>query len=251
MLLIFPVCDRVELLPYFLPYYKSLGVKKFVCGLYNGEHNPLYRNISKFSRKYDLTIRNSVLTGVPDHYNCAIDHPGLNRIREEFTGRQEWYAIADLDEFHFLHGFTLPEVAGEADAHGYEAVHGVFFDRISRDGSFPKIKGSLDKTFPLACNLTAQTKLAFGKIVMAKSHVPIEYGHHTAHAKVWFNFAQVHHFKWSHGVNRRVAAYHEKGKELGIGWRIEKLPEMINLIQDGINLRNPKLVVGEAQKLGI
>ncbi len=36
-----------------------------------------------------------------------------------------------------------------------------------------------------------------------------------------------------------------------MGWRIEKLPEMINLIQDGINLRNPRLVVGEAQKLGI
>jgi hypothetical protein len=261
MLIIVPINDRIELLPYFLRYYSSLGVTQFVCGLFNGESNPHHAAIKAWSARHplqirnsvcaDMNIRNSVVAGRADHYCSDIDGPGLNRIREEFAADHRWYAIADLDEFHSFGGPTLPEAAAEAERRGCEAVHGVFCDRISADGGFPEINGPLDGTFPLGCNLTARTGHWRDKIVLARSHVPITVGHHTAAAKVWRNVALVHHFKWSRGVDTRVAANYRTTQAKGIGWMLRALPPVLEVIANGVNLSDPLLHVAPAPKLGI
>jgi hypothetical protein len=195
MLMIFPVFDRIKLLPYFLRYYSSQGVTQFVCALYNGERNLLYNQILHFKRCYNLHIRTSLICKI-EEFSPQGETLGLNKIREEFAKEFEWYCIADLDEFHFCGSKTFFEMVQEAEINGFNAIHGVFFDRIAEDGSFPEIQDKpLDETFPLSCNLTFCSGAGCNKIAFAKSNIRIECGHHRAEANVWPNMVQVHHFK--------------------------------------------------------
>src|ERR1041385_6881970 len=118
MLMIFPVCDRVELLPYFLRYYQAMGATQFVCGLYNGKRNRLDKSIAAFESHYHLHIRTSV-TCNRDRFSPVNEALGLNAIREEFAGPFGWYGIADLDEFHYFGGRTIPEQIHAAEKGGY------------------------------------------------------------------------------------------------------------------------------------
>jgi hypothetical protein len=251
MLMILPINERIELLPYFLRYYSALGVTRFVCGLYNGESNPLYPQIAVWASHYDLHIRNTVLAGQADHYLPDIELPGLNRIREEFAADYRWFAIADLDEFHYFGGPNLPEMEEEAERRGCEAVHGIFFDRVSADGGFPEINGPLDKTFPLVCNLTARAGQPHDKITLARSHVSITSGHHQVAARVWRKAVQVHHFKWSRGVGQRIEAHYLKAKAMGIARRVAAMRPQLELVRQRVNLRDPRLRVFPAPRLGI
>ncbi len=106
-------------------------------------------------------------------------------------------------------------------------------------------------TFPLACNLTARTGHHREKILLARSYVRITSGHHSAAAKVWRNVALVHHFKWSRGVNTRVAANYRTAQVKGIGWMLRALPPVLEVIANGVNLSDPRLRVAPAPKLGI
>lgn len=250
MLVIFSVFDRIQLLPYFLRYYSLIGATQFVCGLHNGETNPLYKEIVNFKSTYDLHIRVSVICNVEQY--CETDVTlGMNNIRKEFAAKYGWYCIADLDEFHFFEGKTMLDVAKEADERGYDAVHGVFFDRIAADGTFPEIEPPLDKTFPLVCNLTQLCDQRCAKIVLAKSHIEITNGHHDAKANVWRNVAQVHHFKWAKGVDKVIEDKYIRHLLLKNQWAINKLPMALNLVKNRLNITNPKLNVRQAPIIGI
>jgi len=251
MLVILPINDRIELLPYSLRYYTALGATRFVCGLYNGDRNPLHPQVAAWAAHYNLYVRNTVLSGHASHYLPDIELPGLNQIREEFTQGPPWYVIADLDEFHHGGCKTLPQIAEEAEQRGYEAVHGFLHDRISLDGSFPEVAGTLDETFPLVCNLTVKAGQCTDKIALARGHVKIKAGHHAAAARTWHKAVQVHHFKWSRGVDERIEAHYLKAKAMGIGWRINSMGSQLKLVKNGVNLTNGGLRVRPAPKIGI
>jgi len=250
MLVIFPVRDRIELLPYFLKYYTTIGATRFVCGLYGGRKSPLYKPMAAFQKKYDLAILSSGEIAY-EEFNARLEAVGLNKIRRKVVKRGEWYAIADLDEFHYCKGRTLPEVAAAAQAAGCHAVQGIFRDRIAADGQFPRIHGRLDDTFPLACRLTSRAGLSSRKIVLAKWHVAIAPGHHRANTKVLPKAAWVQHFKWSAGVSERAAQMHQRYTQQGRRWAIRDLPRLQRLIQNGVNLNDRRLHIEPAVRLGI
>ena len=252
MLIIFPVLDRIKLLPFFLKYYASMGATQFVCALYNGERNPLYDQILSFASQYNLHLRTSVNCNF-DRYSPQREMLGLNKIRMEFAGKSDWYGIADLDEFHFCGGRTIPETIGEAEARKSNAVHGVFFDRIAAGGGFSEIgAASLDDTFPLSCNLTFCSGAACNKIAFARSHVRIERGHHHAKTTVWRNAVEVHHFKWQKGIFEMYEDRYRRFKRLGLPQANRELPAMLKLInRNGINIDNKKLAIKPASKIGI
>ncbi|MCW5555108.1 MAG: hypothetical protein KIS67_23455 [Verrucomicrobiae bacterium] len=250
MIVIFPVCDRIKLLPYFLRYYSSLGADEFACALYNGRKNPLFEEILSFRTQYNLHIDTSVACCF-ESYRGAHEVKGLNVIRETYASKARWYCIADLDEFHFFNGKNLMDIASEAEQAGYEAVHGIFFDRIAADGTFPEIQGSLDNTFPMVCDLSRCAGLACRKITMAKGHVQITAGHHSVEANIWRNVAQVHHFKWSAGVYEMMVDKYRRYKSQGLPWATHQLPRLLELIENGVDLSNPKLNTREAARLGI
>ena len=252
MLLIFPVFNRIELLPQFLRYYSLLGITRFVCGLYKGEESPFYGDIMAFQARYDLEIRTSLACSI-DAYNARGEKRGLNKIREEFAKDSGWYCIADLDEFHFFRGKSIPHIIQEAESGGYEAVHGVFSDRIALDGSFPELDGrkTLDDTFPLVCDLSKCAGRTCDKIVLAKAFVKIEVGHHTARAKTWRNAAEVHHFKWHKGAYEVLEDFHRRYARQGLRWAKTEYPAVLELMhRSGIKLDNPNLRIQTAPRIG-
>jgi hypothetical protein len=251
MLVIFPIYDDIKLLPYFLRYYSKLGAKKFVCGLYNGKNNPLYEHIRAFSENYDLLIYNSVLADFKGLYSAKAERPGLNRIREVFSGDFNWYCIADLDEFHYFGGESLAAMAREAEKGRFQALQGYFVDRIAVDGLFPDVAGLLDQRFPLACNLTLCSGGCDRKIALARSDIPITLGHHNAKGKIWDMPVEVHHFKWRQGVYDKLLRRLNDKRQQGARRAIRTLPKLLSLIDEGIDLRNKRLNIRQAAILGI
>jgi hypothetical protein len=252
MLMIIPICDRIKLLPYSLKYYTSLGVTQFICAVYNGRQNPFFEEIVSYNSKYNLQVRTSFECEF-HQYSPQREMHGLNKIREEFSKQYDWYGIADLDEFHFCGGKNCLEIVEEAEANKFNAVHGIFFDRVAADGSFPEINDKkLDDTFPNACNLTSCSRAACNKIAFAKSHVRIECGHHRANTKVWRNVIEVHHFKWQKGVFEIIADSQKRFKQLGLPMANRELRLMLKLInKNGINTNNPKLKISKANLIGV
>jgi len=250
MLVIFPVVDRIKLLPYFFAYYTSIGASEFICALYNGEANPLYSQILSFVSSYNLKILPSICCDFRE-FRGAREVGVLNQIREQYAVTSRWYCIADLDEFHFFRGRNLMTVAENAERCGYEAVHGTFFDRIAIDGSFPDIEGKLDDKYPMACDLSNSVGLSSGKITLAKSHVAITAGHHNAKAVTWFDQAEVHHFKWVKGVHKIVRDKYARYSAQGLPWAKAQLPRLLRSIETRIDISDPRLKVRPAAKLGV
>jgi hypothetical protein len=251
MLVIFPIYNRVRLLPFFLRYYSSLGATRFVCALYNGERNPLYEQILPFESRYNLSIEESTRDRHLPQYSAVAEGHGLNRIREAFSKNESWYCIADLDEFYFFGGRNLSDLVYELERKGYDAAHGIFFDRIAADGTFPEIGNSLDDTFPLACDLTHCAGLCNRKITIARSALDITPGHHDARGKILFHAAEVHHFKWHKGVRENVTLALKHLTQQGFRTPVKQMPHLLKLIDKQIDIQNPKLRTRIASKLGI
>jgi hypothetical protein len=129
MLVICPIFDRLDLLPAYIRYYRQLGATHFILALWNGQANPLYQAACQFFGP--IAIRTSVECTI-GQYNGPVEMPGLNQIVKEFSAYFRWYCLADLDEFCYFGGRTMPEVVAEAEAKGFTAVHGVFHDRLAR-----------------------------------------------------------------------------------------------------------------------
>ena len=250
MLVIFSICDRVKLLPYFLRHYSSLGATRFECALYMGAENPFHDQIVHYTSLYDFHIRPSITCDIDD-YNGIFVAPILNTIRKEYSRQFPWYCIADLDEFGFFHGKSMPEMIKEATERGCEAVHGVFFDRIAADGYFPDIDGPLDDTFTLACDLTRVVGGCCQKVVLCRNNIEITAGHHTARARnIWRNAAEVHHFKWVKGIDKTMEDRYRRELKQKLPWA-KNLPKVINILKHRINLNDQTLNVRPAARLGI
>jgi hypothetical protein len=250
MMVIFPVFGKANLLPYFLRYYTSIGATRFLCALYQGEKNPLYEQIFSYEANYELKVVASTHCA-RSRFSSIPEAVGLNKIRERFLKSRDWYCMADLDEFHYFGGASLLEVSREAQRRGYSAVHGRFVDRITKDGSLPPIGGVLDERFPLGCNLTACIGLNCNKIMLARSHVIINPGHHNTRAKTWQDITQVHHFKWNRGVAEDIDDRYRRYKSQGMSWVERVYPKTCRMVKNGIDLNMPMLNKWPAAKLGI
>jgi hypothetical protein len=250
MLVICPIFDRCDLLPFYLQYYSQLGATQFVMALWNGERNPVYEVVKSYSQ-YPITIRTSIECLVKD-YNGPDESTGLNRIRLEFKDRFPWYCLADLDEFCWFGGKTMPEIIAEAEPQGYTAIHGVFFDRFARHGRFPPIRllHSLDSTFPLVADVTRCLGANYNKIPLSRSDVAVESGHHYTKGRAWWNQAEVHHFKWTEGILERLRERDMYFTAQGLPWSGESR-KFLAAIQEDDFPTDSNYLWREARKLGI
>jgi hypothetical protein len=250
MLVICPIFDRCDLLPFYLRYYSQLGATQFVVALWNGERNPVYEVIKTYSQ-WPIEIRTSIECLVKD-YNGPDESGGLNRIRKEFQEKFPWYCLADLDEFCWFGGKTMPEIVAEAEAGGYTAIHGVFFDRFAANGRFPPIRllHSLDATFPLVGDMTQRLGANFNKVPLSRSDVAVESGHHYTKGKCWNNQVEVHHFKWTDGLVERLRERDLYFTAQGLPWSGESR-RFLNVILEEEFYTDPKFSWRPARKLGI
>jgi hypothetical protein len=250
MLVICPIFDRCDLLSYYLRYYTRLGATQFVIALWNGDRNPLYEVLQSYAANWPVQIRTSIVCPVKD-YNGPDESNGLNRIREEFQPRFQWYCLADLDEFCWFNGMTMPEITAAADKGGFTAVHGYFFDRFARAGYPPvPVNGSLDETFPMVCEATQRLGANYNKIPLSRSHVAVESGHHYTKGHACQANVEVHHFKWTEGLVGRLRERDMYFTAQGLPWSGESR-RFLQAVEDDDFRTNPVYNWREARKLGI
>lgn len=257
MTIITPICDRIELLPFYLQYYQRQGVERFVVALYNGRKSPLHGVICCIGNqiKVDLHIRPSVICPLPE-LSGPKETPGINLIRQEFIRPDEWFAIADLDEFiRPLRCSNLVDLASKAIASDYTAVHGPMVDRIAATGQFPAIDpdNTLDEQFPFQCDLTEACGAMSSKIFLSRGDLEVTNGHHwlnNGNVSILRDGGEVHHFKWTSGIIGRLQNRLKHFREQRLPWA-EESARLLKVIENGINLTDHNLKVRIAQSLGI
>jgi hypothetical protein len=248
MLVICPIFDRCDLLPFYLRYYTRLGATQFVIALWNGERNPVYEVIKTYT-DWPIEIRTSIECLVKD-YNGPDESAGLNRIREEFASRFSWYCLADLDEFCYF-GTTMPALVAEAEKEGFTAIHGVFYDRFAKDG-YPPIpqNDTLDNAFPMMADVSRVIGANHNKIPLSRIDVAVESGHHFTSGNGWWNKIEVHHFKWTAGLVGRLRERDMYFTAQGLAWSGESR-KLLQAIEDDDFRRRPVYRWRVARKIGI
>ncbi|WP_405940063.1 glycosyltransferase family 2 protein [Streptomyces sp. NBC_00726] len=198
----------VSLLPHSLAHYTALGVEAF----------HIVRHVADAQ---DPTLDGSVATMA--EFGLAFEsvhtgpwHEDLNaRLIRELMLRHpdDWWVIADLDEFH-VYDRPLTEVIARCEENGHDYVTGAFLDRLGEDGRLTPVEPPEHRPiwdqYPRAGLLTlALLQGRTTKVTLARGTVELDYGQHRAWtgnaAPARDICAQVHHFKWTESVRNRLA----------------------------------------------
>jgi hypothetical protein len=140
----------------------------------------------------------------------------------KLTKPNDWWVIADIDEFHLYPENSLNLLISDCDKNGWEIVRGGFIDRIGRGGEFSELinEVSIWEQFPNAGFFRyPMSKACPNKICLVKGYIEITNGQH--YAKIdghttwrWQGWnhplinskstVQVHHFKWDSTSIERI-----------------------------------------------
>ena len=130
------------------------------------------------------------------------------------TYPNDWWVVADIDEFHLYPNDHLPSLIKTCNNYGYDVIRGGFIDRIGPDGEFVELRDDISiwKQFPNAGFFRYPMSHANpNKICVMKGYVELTSGQHYAkldgfttwrwqgwnHPLIYdSDYVQVHHFKW-------------------------------------------------------
>jgi hypothetical protein len=136
----------------------------------------------------------------------------------------DWWVIADIDEFHLYPDDSLRALIYDCDRNGWDLVRGGFIDRIGENGDFPKLKSdeNIFSQFNVMCFFRYPLSNACpNKVCVVKGYVEITSGQHYAKidgqttwkwqgwghpliAPINTHSVQVHHFKWDETAIERI-----------------------------------------------
>lgn len=189
-----PVYYDDGLLPFWLRYYFSHGVNDFFMLV----HKPTEQTM-ELLKQYPCRVFHNPKPFAGGEWDTV----WLEDIVKTFVRHDEWYIIADLDEFHWWSGLDRFQ-----DAFcNFDAVSSFFVDRVAMDGKLHPIvqSESLDQQFPMQAAVTEHLnggvfKFCSHKIMMVRGFVKLGHGHHVTHSGLVQPafVGQTHHFKW-HG----------------------------------------------------
>ena len=134
----------------------------------------------------------------------------------KLTKPNDWWVIADIDEFHLYPENNLNLLISDCEKNGWDIVRGGFIDRIGRGGEFVQLTNdkSIWEQFPNAGFFRYPMSNACpNKICVIMGYVEITAGQHYAKinghvtwgwqgwnhpliAPITTHSVQVHHFKW-------------------------------------------------------
>jgi hypothetical protein len=209
-----------NLLPHFINHYKKY-VDEINIAVYETDIYPL--------------LGNEVKELIDNHDNVKIIKVIKDRVFDwekvtqlynfvKNTQPNDWWVVADIDEFHLYPDDNLRKVINNCEENGWDVVRGGFIDRIGDDGTFPEINDSksLFEQFPVMGFFRyPMSKACPNKICITKGYVEITSGQH--YAKIdgqttwkwqgWNHplinsqdYVQVHHFKWDKTCFDRIKA---------------------------------------------
>jgi len=169
----------------------------------------------------------------------------------------DWWVVADIDEFHLYPNDSLRYVINECEYDGYDIVRGGFIDRIGADGEFIELqdKTSIWEQFPNAGFFRYHmSKANPNKICIMKGRIELTNGQHYANIDgqttwKWQGWnhplinpnhtVQVHHFKWDKTSIDRVKAVAEIKEPYAYSSEYAEMFLMLNRSRFKINLNNP------------
>jgi hypothetical protein len=173
----------------------------------------------------------------------------------------DWWVIADVDEFHLYPDDSLHKLIYDCDENGWDLVRGGFIDRIGPDGTFPELAdSSIWEQFPNAGFFRYPMSQACpNKICVAKGYVEITSGQHYAKINThvtwgWQGWShpliapyethsvQVHHFKWDKTSIDRVKAVADIKQEYAYSKEYEMMYMKLLKNKFKINLNNDEFM---------
>jgi hypothetical protein len=201
----------VNLLPHFIEHYQKqvdeINIAVYETELYPNlteEVNEVIKNYNKV--KIVITIQDRIFDWekVTQLYNFI-----------KSKHKNDWYVIADIDEFHLYPDDNLHKLIYDCQENGWDVVRGGFIDRVGVDGTFPELNNeSLWNQFPNAGFFRyPMSKACPNKICVMKGYIDVTSGQHYAKiddhttwrwqgwnhpliAPIETHTVQVHHFKW-------------------------------------------------------
>jgi hypothetical protein len=169
----------------------------------------------------------------------------------------DWWVIADIDEFHLYPNDSLNDLINECDDNGWDLVRGGFIDRVGRGGEFSELVDNVSiwEQFPNAGFFRYPMSQACpNKICVMKGYIEITNGQH--YAKIneqttwrWQGWnhplinpnstVQVHHFKWDKTVIDRIKEVINVKKDYSYSDEYALMFKSLIKTKFKINLENP------------
>lgn len=235
----------VKVLPHMLRHYGRMGIDSFLINV-NLDHadDPIMDDVREALAEHDIEVSRIQIGPWNNDVNTRL-------YAESKENPDDWYIIADLDEFQ-EYPSDLREIIEQCEDKGYDYIEGCFIDRIAADGGFPEITSDspLDEQFPLGCTFTHRILGGYPlKVVAAKGKVEVSVGNHNANGGVPCPveecFVQVHHYKWDQSVVSRMWK-RARNRDLGVYMlACRRFVDYFQVNNGRIDVSDPRLLVAE------
>ena len=176
----------------------------------------------------------------------------------KYKNPNDWWVIADVDEFHLYPDDDLKMLISDCDKNGWDIVRGGFIDRIGINGTFPELDdSSIWEQFPNAGFFRYPMSSACpNKICVVKGEIEITSGQHYAKigdqttwkhqgwahpliAPYETHSVQVHHFKWDKTSIERVKAVADVKQDYAYSKEYEIMYSKLLKTKFQINMNDP------------
>ena len=228
-----------ELLPHFIKHYqKYVNEIQIVC--YNSELHP---DIT--SKVNDITTNYENVSVIKNIYHRIFDWEKVTNLYNEvkLTHKNDWWVVADIDEFHLYPNDDLQRVILDCEENGWDIVRGGFIDRIGEGGTFPLINDSesIWKQFPnMGFFRYPMSGACPNKVCVMRGRVELTYGQHYAKidghttwrwqgwnhpliAPIDTHSVQVHHFKWDESCIERIKKVADINQPYAFSYEYKKM----------------------------
>lgn len=249
----------IELLPHFIKHYQD-QVDEIQLVVYETEHAlNLYENISKIIKDYHNV---SIVMHVKYRSFDWDKVTGLYNFVKN-THPNDWWVVADIDEFQVYPYDDLNVLTNECDENNWDIVRGGFIDRIGKNGEMVEIdqKHSIFKQFPLMGFFRYPlSKACPNKICVMKGYVELTSGQH--YAKIndqttwrWMGWnhpliapydiysVQVHHFKWDSTCKSRLEQIINLNNSYSFTDEYKLMYDKLNENDFKIDIKNPEFMI--------
>lgn len=244
-----------ELIPHFIDHYKSY-VDEIQLVIYETDLYPNLKNeVTKAIENQDIVkIVNVTKDRKFDWEKVTYLY---NKTKSEHP--DDWWVVADIDEFHLYPKDSLTSLVNECDENGWILVRGGFIDRIGEYGEFPEIKPDVKifEQFPNAGFFRyPMSKACPNKICVMKGFVEVTSGQHYAKldgyttwkwqgwghpqiAPINTHSVQVHHFKWDKTAIDRIRSVANVNQPYAFSEEYRKMYKELGKCRFKINLKEP------------
>jgi hypothetical protein len=243
-----------ELLPHFINHYLQY-VDEIHIAAYISDVSPnLKSEILNVIKDYENVVMCDVIRDRVFDWNKVTQI--YNYTKSKYPN--DWWVVADIDEFHLYPNDNLQGLINTCDEHGYDLVRGGFIDRIGPDGTFPELQSEIPlwEQFPNAGFFRFPMSGANpNKICVMKGHVELTSGQHYAkldnhttwkwqgwnHPLIYdLGYVQVHHFKWDKTSIDRIKAVAEINQDYSYSKEYKQMFLSLKKSRFKIDLKKPE-----------